>query len=688
MIWKKNSFVLTIILLFVVNSYVIAMELPIIVGQVKEDSNGYLGVNASTVNFTSAGTWNENFHLGSKIEIENNIAYVSAYPNGLLIFDISDPFAVVKKSVIRLGEAIENLHVDNGFVYIADANQDLYIVNATNPNSPFIVTSFLLDVTIACDVFVENEIAFVACRDDGLVFVNVSDPYFPSIINTITGASVNVQSVTVKDNIAYLAMNNHGFMILNVTDPINEEIIFENDDGSTVNQIEVEDDVIYLAKNTDGLAIYNISDISLPIAKGTFDNGGVALDIASKDNLIYVADERDGVDILNVTDEDTLILVSNIETPFDGWVTGIKLNGDYLYFIDAPNGLKGYNIADASNPNEILAYGIVGYAFDLAVSDDIAYISNGNITLSTVDVQNSDNPQGLGQWDGYTFTTQIEYYENHVYVLDMTGILIFDVTNPMFPQLEMNITGMQYANSFCISNDILYVLEDQNLHIMDIGDLTMITCYPTYTDLGVYLRDIQVVNETVYLLDVTKTVHILDASNLNDISVVSSYESLGYVDNMLYYLDLLFLSCYEFLEVIDVSNASNPTYAANFTGLTTSYTEDISSTDDGLLYVALGSEGIKVLDVRNVYDIKQIGSLDAGGTEHFYGLDVIDDTIYIASGYGGLRIALIDSNLDPIPEDPIPTTRDSIIIPGFTILAFTASFTFLAIIVVIRRRRN
>jgi len=687
MLWKKNSIVIAILLLIIVNGYVVAIELPAIVGQVKEDNNDYLGVNTSTVDFTSAGTWNENFYLGSKIEIENNLAYVLAYPNGLLIFDISDPFAVVKKSVIRVGVAVENLHVDDGFVYIADTNRDLIIVNATNPNSPYIVESFLLDVTITYDVFVEEKVAFVACGNDGLVFVNVSDPYAPSVINTNTGATVNVQSVTVKDNIAYLAMKNHGFMMLNVTDPINEAIIFENDDGSTVNQIEVEDDGLYLAKNADGLAIYNISNVSSPIAKGTFDNGGVTLDIATKDNLIYVADQRDGVDILNVTDENNPVLVSNIETPFDGWVTGIKLNGDYIYFIDAPNGLKGYNIADASNPSEELTYGIIGYAFDLAIGDDVAYISNGNITLSTVDVQNPNNPQGLGQWDGYTFTTQIEYYESYVYVLDMTGILIFDVTDPVFPQLVMNITGMTFANSFYINNDILYVLEGQDLHVMNIANPTMISVYPTFTDLDVYLRDIQVVSETVYLLDNTKTVHILDASNLNDISVISSYETLDYAYSMHYYLDSLFLSSNGFLEIIDVSDATNPIYIANFTDLTSWYMEDICI-HDGLFYIALGFEGLRVLDVRSAYDIKQIGSFAANGSEYFYGLDVIDDTIYIASGFGGLKIALVDCNLDPVPEDPTTAIPETIILPGFTILAFTTSFAFIVTLVIIRKRRN
>ncbi len=607
---------------------------------------------------------------------------------GLLIFDISNPFAVVKKSVIRLGESVANLHVDDGFVYVADENQNLIIVNATNPISPFITGTLLLNATITHDVFVEDKIAFVACGGDGLVFVNVSDPYTPGVINTRTGATIDVQSVTVKNNIAYLAMINHGFMILNVTDPISEEIIFENDDGSTVNQVEIEDDIIYLAKNTDGIAIYNISDISSPIAKGSFDNGGIALDIASKEELIYVADERDGVEILNITNLDVPVLVSTIETSFDGWVTGIKLNGDSLYFIDAPNGLLGYNISDASSPNKVLAYGIIGYAFDLAIGEDVAFISNGNITLSTVDVQNPNSPLGLGQWDGYTFTTQIEYYESYVYVLDMTGILIFDIANPLFPQLIMNITSIGYTSSFCISNDILYVLEAENLQIMNIADPTMITVYSTYTDLDDSLRDIQVFNEIIYLLDTTYTVHILDASNLNDINAINSYKTLSYTEKMYSYLDLLFLSSDDLLEVVDISDVSNPTYASNFTGLNSWRIEDIAI-QDSLLYVALGFNGLKVLDVRSAYSIEEIGSFSAGEIDYFYGVEVIDNTVYIASGFGGLRIALIYPDLDPLPENsPTTTPPESIILPGFRILAFTAGLAFLVTLVIIKKRRN
>jgi len=682
MIGKKNSLVLAIILLFVLNSYVIAMELPTIVGQVKEDNNGYLDVNASTVNFTDAGTWNENFYYGSHIEIENDTAYVLAYPNGLLIFDISDSDAVVKTSVLKLGNAIQNLHVKEGMVYIADEDHDLIIVDATDIYAPFIIENFDLSVTVALDVFVVEDIAFVACGSDGLKVVNVTDPNAPVVINTLTGESVDAQSITIDDNIAYIAMNGHGFQILNVTDPTNFGFRLINDDGSTINHIAVYNETFYVARN-NGIEIFNHSVIGAPTPKGTYFDDGEAMEIAAEDGIIYVADERDGIDIINVTNENSPVLITNIETPFDGWATGIKFVDDFIYFVDAPNGLKGYNITDVNDPIQTLAYGIVGYAFDLTVGNDIAYISNANITLSTVDVQDPSNPTGLGQWDGYTFTSQIEYYEGYVYVLDMTGILIFDVTDPMFPELALNITGPDFVNSFYISNDTLYILTEDELDIWDISTPMMPVWVSTFSDIGFYMREIIVVNETIYILDAYDTVHIVDGSDLSSPSIIATYDSRGSTYEMYYYQGLLFLACYQFLEVVDVSQDSNPTYAANYTGLIDYHLNDVSISE-GLLYVALGGS-IRVLDVRSAYFIKQVGTLATKGDEHFYGLEVIDDTVYIAAGFGGLRIVTIVSDLEPVPT---VTPSGTIVIPGFTLLVFTTSIVFLGTLVMIKRRRN
>ena len=682
MIGKKNSLVLAIILLFVLNSYVIAMELPTIVGQVKEDNNGYLDVNASTVNFTNAGTWNENFYYGSHIEIENNTAYVLAYPNGLLIFDISDPDAVVKTSVLKLGNAVQNLHVKDGMVYIADADHDLIIVDATNKYAPFLIDSFDLSVTVALDVFVDEDIAFVACGQDGLKVVNVTDPNASVVIDTVGGAMVDVQSITVSDHIAYLAMVGHGFQIMNFTDPNNGIIWVEEYDLTTINYIEVIGDTFYVARS-NGIEIFNHSVLGAPTPKGTYFDGGEALEIAAVDGIIYVADERDGIDIINVTNENSPVLITNIETPFDGWATGIKFVDDFIYFVDSPNGLKGYNVTDLNDPIQTLAYGIVGYAFDLAVGNDVAYISNANITLSTVDVQDPNNPTGLGQWDGYTFTSQIEYYEGYIYVLDMTGILIFDVANPVFPELVMNITGTYFANSFYISDDYLYVLIDDELYIQDISLPTLPNWNTTFTDIGFYLRDIVVINETIYLLDGYDVIHVIDATDMNALNYVGSYNSRGNSQGLYHYKDLLFIACSEFLEVTDISQSTIPTYATNFTEFAGYYLNDISI-QDGLLYVALGGS-IRVLDVRSAYFIKQVGTLATKGDEYFYGLEVIDDTVYIAAGFGGLRIVTIDADLEPVPTE---TPSGTIVFPGFTILALTTSFVFLGTLVIIKRRRN
>ncbi|MHA1186282.1 MAG: hypothetical protein ACTSSK_05320 [Candidatus Heimdallarchaeota archaeon] len=677
MIGKKKLYVLTLIMLFVANSCIIAMELPTIVGQVDEDTNNFFDVNTSTVNFTNAGVWNENLWYVLDVEYYNDSLYVLGAANGILKFDISDPENIQKQDFCRVGTNVQHFDIDHGVIYLADETDGLILLNTTTLS---VIGTKDLGFS-AYDVCYDEETAFVACGTNGMVVVNVSNPSSLSIIDTKSGAMYDVQRITISDHIAYLSMNNHGFTIFNVTDPNDIVVWVEEYDLTTVNHIEVFDETFYVARDS-GIEIFNHSSEGSPAPKGTYSGGEDYLETCINENILFIADGRNGVDILNVTNENTPGFVANIEAPFDGWIWSITFKDNYIYIVDAPNGLKVYNVTDASNPIKVLEYGIVGYAFDLTVDDDVAYISNGNITLSTVDVADSNNPFGLGQWDGYTFTTQIEYYGGYIFVLDMLGILVFDVTDPSNPELHMNITGSSFAQKFYVYNNTLYILYEDELEIWFTHNPLSYDYVSTTEITATFLRDIIVINETIYILDSDDVIHVLDSTNYYSLEEIGTYTCRGNSYDFYYYSDLLFINCYEFLEVVDISQSAIPTYAANYTGYSEYHVEDISI-QDGLLYVALGF-CLKVLDVRSAYYIKQVGSLDTKSEEHFYGVEVYDDTVYLATGFGGLRIATIDSDLEPVPTTTPPTIQ----IPGFTLLAFTTSITFLGILVVIKRRRN
>jgi len=668
MIGKKNYIVLGLILLFVANSYIVAMELPTIVGQVDEDTNNFFDVNASTVNFTNAGVWNENFWYVLDVEFDNDSLFVLGATNGILKFDISDPENIQKQDITRVGSDVRTFDIDGGIIYLADA-EGLILINTTTLS---VIGSIDLGVPVY-DVCYDEETAFVACGTNGLKVVNVSNPSSPSVLDTVGGAMYDVQRVTISDHIAYLSMKNHGFAILNVTDPSNIVVWVEEYDLTTVNHIEVFNETFYVSRDS-GVEIFNHSSEGSPAPKGTYSDGVSYLETCTNDGILFIADGGNGVDIVNVTDENTPGFVANIAAPFTGWIWSITFKDDYLYIVDASNGLKVYNVTDVSNPINVLEYGIVGYAFDLAVGDDVAYISNGNITLSTVDVADVNNPVGLGQWDGYTYTTQIEYYGGYVFVKDMLGILVFDVTDPSNPELHMNLTGSESVQKFYVNNNTLYILYENELEIWFIHD-PMNYYYVSTTEItGTFLRDLIVLNESI---------HVLDSTNYYSLEEIGTYNCRGNSYDFNYYNEMLFINCYEFLEVVEISQSAIPTYAANYTGYSEYNVEDISI-QDGLLYVALGFDGLKVLDVRSAYFIKQVGSLNTKAEEYFYGIEVHDDTVYLAAGAGGLRIATINSDLEPVPT----TTPGTIVIPGFTILVFTISIVFLGIFVVIKKRRN
>lgn len=151
--------------------------------------------------------------------VQGDYAYVvGGNGKGLKVYDISTPESPALVSTFGESEYFEGVSLANGYAFITnnkpDANNELWVVDVTNPASPAYVNKCTLEGNDHCGAnTVKGGHAYVACHGTGLEVVDVTSPGSPTwLANYDTYGDVN--DVCVVDGFVFLATSSSGLVIL------------------------------------------------------------------------------------------------------------------------------------------------------------------------------------------------------------------------------------------------------------------------------------------------------------------------------------------------------------------------------------------------------------------------------------------------------------------------------------------
>ena len=259
----------------------------------------------------------------------------------LTIIDVSDPANPTFVSSLPVGTGPEGkcIFISGNLAYIADETTGLYIVDISNPATPFIVGSILhaaLGLTSTYDIhgtytggqlgrpYKLGNYCYLASvavdrtvdTDNALLVVDVSNPAVPTLAGSIRGAANHLQGVWVfaSGNYAYFAAG--------------------------------------LNASGGGLTIIDISNPAAPTLKGFIGGAGApnflseCITLWKEGNYCYCGAALDGLTIIDVTNPAAPVFVSNV----NGHVAEtVQKRGNYCYTA-APNFANTVNVIDVTNP--------------------------------------------------------------------------------------------------------------------------------------------------------------------------------------------------------------------------------------------------------------------------------------------------------------------------------------------------
>jgi hypothetical protein len=275
-------------------------------------------------------------------------------------------------------------------------------------------------------------LAYVALASGagGLRIVDTSDPQSP-VLRGAAGDPDAAYDVTLAGGLAYVAFGGEGVAIVDGGDPDQPVIVGRIHTPGGAQGVVVSDTVAFVADDVIGLMLFDVGDPAAPDPMGVDNTPGRAVDVALSGALAYVADELAGLRIVNVADPEAPWLVNTVPMPDAGYSVVVDGTAGYAY-VAAGSGLQ---VVDISTPGgETIAGSIEtpGWARDVAIDGDFAFVAAGVPGLRVIDISDPGNPSEVNHVASSISTYGVSVTGDHLFVAESNGGLrVLDIANPL-----------------------------------------------------------------------------------------------------------------------------------------------------------------------------------------------------------------------------------------------------------------
>ena len=326
--------------------------------------------------------------------------------------------------------------------------------------------------------------------------------------------------------------------------------------------------------------------------------------------------------------------------------------------------------------------GSEGWALDVAVSGDYAYVAQNAAGLHVFDVSDPAHPAHVGALTCPRGITNVVVAGHYAYAAWRAesggGLYIIDVTDPASPVLAGTYASAGECNGVAVANGYAYLAESSGLRILDISDPSTPVLVGTYITSDTPWR-IVVEGNLAYLVvqgfeaECGRQLQIIDVTSpaepikIGSCCLPDSYDADwgGY----------LYMFCYEIavqsgfayvawadgetggyfegrLDTIDVSDPAHPVRCSAYE---TAPGVRGMAMDGGNVYLCVKQENLVALDMREPCTPSFLGVAETWGAMNACALD---GYVYLANGpYEELMIFGVDSDRDLLADrEEINTT--------------------------------
>lgn len=280
---------------------------------------------------------------------------------------------------------VYDVDIEGNYAYVAKW-EDLEIYDLSDPANIHLVGSYHEEGCRfkAVDAVGSRSYVVQSIRDCGfendLYVLDVSNPADPRLVHEepIDASIVSINSeVIYSEGRVYITENRGGLSIVDVSDESNPVVYpdYNPTPGYGYDDLDVVGNYVYLAMGTGGFIVVDASDLGNLSLAGEHDlpTGPIARyhsnGIIVRDDLVYLATSIPGLRIFRMNGVASSTEIGVVSSP--GYARDIELSGNYAFVADSWEGLSIFDVSDPTNPNLILNDDSLGYIERLKVQGNI-----------------------------------------------------------------------------------------------------------------------------------------------------------------------------------------------------------------------------------------------------------------------------------------------------------------------------
>ncbi|MFW9905967.1 MAG: LVIVD repeat-containing protein [Candidatus Thorarchaeota archaeon] len=232
-------------------------------------------------------------------------------------------------------------------------------------------------------------------------------------------------------------------------------------------------------------------------------------DVDIRDNIAYIPNTR-GLAIFKILPDLNSKKIKQIE--FDATAFGVSIDKDFLY-VGGGFGMKIFNLSDdLENPTFLGEYN-KGGGNQIAINNNLAFLTFMNDGLEIIDVQDPMNPVLVGHFNLGNRDLDVEVVGSTLYLADPDrGLEVVNVINPSNPQI-ISTLPIKGAWDIWRVNNLLYLgCHSNGVRIINISSPTtpkIISTYPSDGDVYALAGD----QDILYVGNFYGRIEVLNVSN-------------------------------------------------------------------------------------------------------------------------------------------------------------------------------
>lgn len=249
-----------------------------------------------------------------------------------------------------------------------------------------------------------------------------------------------------------------------------------------------------------------------------------------------------------------------------GYANNVDVSGDFAYVAAGSAGLQVVDVSDRHAPHIVGSLDTPGNANDVRVVGKLAYVADGSAGLRVIDVTNPASPASLGSLDTTGDASDVVVVGNRAYVADgASGLQIIDVSNPQSPALLGTLNTPDFAHGVDVTGNVAVVADGSSLRTIDVSNPAAPAALGSVSTSGA--TDVTVDGNTVYLADFTGSLRVVNVSTPASPQILAStQQSLGGILNdvaksreFVFGADVFFVNG---VPIVNVSNPASPVVRA------------------------------------------------------------------------------------------------------------------------------